>query len=172
MKIWRDLFNGDEIGSDSYPIKVIDDVVYEVEAKMITKSETGEYNIGGNPSADGQAEPDEGVDSTSVTVNNIVDAHRLQNTVFDKKAYMGYIKDYMKKILERLKKENPARADVFQKNIQPFVKKILDNFKEYDFYVGENGLELNGQVILMFYKEDGVIPYFYYFIDGLEEEKV
>jgi len=172
MKIFKDIFTNDEIGSDSYPIQELDDVVIELQAKMITKSDSGDYNIGANASAEGGGEEDEGYDSSSVTVNNVVDAHRLQPTQFDKKSYMAYIKNYVQKLLKKLQAEKPERAPAFQKSVQAFVKKILDNFKDYDFYVGENGLDLDGMVILMFYKEDGVTPYFYFFKDGLIEEKV
>jgi len=171
MKIYKDIFNNDELGSDSYPVQEVEDIAIEIQAKMITKSETGEYNIGANASAEGGGE-DEGYDSNTVTINNIVDAHRLQQTQFDKKSYMAYIKNYVQKLLKKLQADKPERAPVFQKNVQAFVKKIIDNFKDYDFYVGENGLELDGMVVLMFYKEDGVTPYFYYFKDGLIEEKV
>jgi len=78
----------------------------------------------------------------------------------------------MKKILDKLKETNPERANEFQKKAQVFVKRVLDNFKDFDFYVSENGLELNGMILLKFYKEDGIIPYYYIFKDGIIEEKV
>jgi len=34
MKVYIDVFTGDEICSDSYPMKVVDDVYYEVEGKV------------------------------------------------------------------------------------------------------------------------------------------
>jgi len=168
MKIYKDIFNQDEVLSDTYPIKDIDDVVYEVEAKMISKTEPGEYNIGGNASAEA---PSETYESTTAQVINVVDAHRLCETSFDKKAYMGYIKAYMKKVLDKLKADGSPRAEIFQKGVQPFIKKVLENFNDYAFYTG-NSMDIEGLVILMAYKEDGITPYFYYFKDGLEEEKV
>jgi len=174
MKIWKDIFTGDEIGSDSNPFTVIDDLIYEVQAKMITKTDSGEYDIGANASAEGE-DADAGADATTVTVNNIVDAHRLAQTSFDKASYMGYIKQYMKKLKDKLTEDGKAdRAEILVKNIQPIIKKVLGAMKEYDFFVGEGpeSLELNGMVILMFYKEDGMTPYFWYFKDGLDEEKV
>lgn len=33
-------------------------------------------------------------------------------------------------------------------------------------------MDPEAMVVLMFYKEDGITPYFYFFKDGLEEEKV
>jgi len=34
MKIFFDIFTGDELGSDSYPLKIVDDVYYEIEGKV------------------------------------------------------------------------------------------------------------------------------------------
>lgn len=34
MKVFIDVFTGDELCSDSYPMKVVDDVYYEVEGKV------------------------------------------------------------------------------------------------------------------------------------------
>jgi hypothetical protein len=34
MKIFFDVFTGDELSSDSYPIKLVDDIYYEVEGKV------------------------------------------------------------------------------------------------------------------------------------------
>lgn len=62
---------------------------------MISRSE-GDIDdslIGGNASADLL---DEGCDSTTVSGVDIVLNHKLQETSYDKKSYMIYIKDYMK----------------------------------------------------------------------------
>jgi hypothetical protein len=34
MKLFLDVFTGDELCSDSYPMKVVDDLYYEVEGKV------------------------------------------------------------------------------------------------------------------------------------------
>lgn len=173
MKIFKDIFTGDELASDTQPIEVINDVVYKIQSKMVTKTDSGEYNIGANPSQDAENPPEEdsSVDPTTVTVNLIADNHKLQQTSFDKKSFMAYIKSYMKRLLEKLKAENPARAEIFQKNVQSFVKTVLDNFSDYDFWTGES-MDLEAMVILMSYGEDGMTPYFYLFKDGIIEEKV
>jgi hypothetical protein len=103
---------------------------------MITVSESDNFDIGANPSADGQGEDEGTSGTTSAQVINVVHAHRLSETSFDKKAYMGYIKAYMKRVLDHLKEKNPARADAFQKAIQPFIKSVLENFNDYSFYTG------------------------------------
>lgn len=108
------------------------------------------------------------------TTINVIKANRLQQTVFDKDSYKSYIKTYMKSLLTYLKANNPSRVEKFTKGAQEFVaKKILPNFDEFTFWIGESshsGEVEGGMIILGFYKE--TTPYFYYFKDGLLEEKV
>ncbi len=52
------------------------------------------------------------------------------------------------------------------KSAEKFVKRIMSNFDEYSFYMGES-MELDAGVALCFYKDDGVTPFFYFFRDGL-----
>lgn len=136
---------------------------------MITISD-GDVDIGANPSAEGGAE-DEGADSTAQTVNNVVYSFRLSPTNFDKKSYMTYIKGYMKALKSKLNETAPERVPIFEKNATTLVKKILGNFKDYEFYVGEN-MDPEGMVALLNYREDGVTPYFTFFKDGLKEQKL
>ncbi len=41
-------------------------------------------------------------------------------------------------VKERLQNDNPDQVEVFQKNVQAFVKKVLGEFKEYQFYCGKS----------------------------------
>ncbi|POI19149.1 hypothetical protein CIB84_017107, partial [Bambusicola thoracicus] len=50
------------------------------------------------------------------------------------------------------------------------IKHILANFKNYQFFVGEN-MNPDGMVALLDFREDGVTPYMIFFKDGLEIEK-
>ena len=77
----------------------------------------------------------------------------------------------MKKTLEHLQKTDPERAAVFKSAAQPAIKKVLETFKDWDFYTGESMNE-DGMVALLNYREDGVTPYMLFFRDGLTEEKV
>jgi hypothetical protein len=46
----------------------------------------------------------------------------------------------MKKVKEALKAKNASDEEVatFEKGAQTFAKKIVANFKDYDFYIGES----------------------------------
>ncbi|ORX56919.1 translationally controlled tumor-associated [Hesseltinella vesiculosa] len=167
MLLYEDLITGDELFSDAYPLKLVENVAYEVDCAMITVGGDN-VDIGANPSAEGG---DEEVDSSSETVNNVVYSFRLSQTSFDKKSYLTYLKSYMKSVKAKLMETNPDEAAEFEKLITPYAKKIIGNFKDYDFYVGES-MNPDGMVALLNYREDGVTPYFTFFKHGLKVQKL
>ncbi|KAI8799380.1 translationally controlled tumor protein [Cladochytrium replicatum] len=169
MLLYRDVISGDEMFSDAYKIQEIDDALYEVNCRMITIKEGADVDIGGNPSAEGGE--DEALEDGMVTVNDVVYSFRLQQTSFTKEDWTKYIKGYMQSLKKHLEATNKDRAATFQKSVQEAVKKILKNFKDYEFYVGET-MDPNGMVALLNYREDGVTPYLTFFKDGLKEEKL
>ena len=67
---------------------------------------------------------------------------------------------YMKKVKEAMKAAgaDDAKVTAFEKGAQAYAKKIIGNFKDYDFYVGES-MDPDGMVVLMNYREDGVTPF-------------
>ncbi|KAF3926207.1 hypothetical protein ABW21_db0208375 [Orbilia brochopaga] len=167
MLLFKDLICDDEIFSDAFPIKEVDGIAYEVECAMIQMKE-GDIDIGANPSAE---EAEEGLDDGVQTVNNVVHSFRLQSTSFDKKSYQIYLKDYMKAVVKKLNETNPDQVDAFKAGAQTLAKKILGNFKDYEFYTGES-MNPEGMVALLNYREDGVTPYFTVWKHGLKEEKL
>ncbi|KAE9379033.1 translationally controlled tumor protein [Stipitochalara longipes BDJ] len=169
MIIYKDMITGDEIISDSYDLKEIDGVVYEVDCAMITLGAV-EVNTGANASAE---EADEGVEDGAVQVNNVVNSFRLNQTSFDKKSYLSHLKGYMKKVKELLKEKGAPEETItaFEKGAQSYAKKIVGNFKDYDFYIGES-MDPDGMVVLMNYREDGTTPFVTVWKHGLTEMKV
>jgi Translationally controlled tumour protein len=96
---------------------------------------------------------------------------RLQPTSFDKKTYLTYLKGYMKKVKAHLAEKDPDRVEAFEKAAQNYAKKIIANFKDWEFYTGD-GMDPEAMVVLLNYREDGTTPYLVFFKDGLKEEKV
>jgi len=167
MLLYSDVITGDEMFSDAFPLKEVDDIVYEVDCSMIIVKE-GDVDIGANPSAE---EQEEALESGASQVNNVVHSFRLQSTGFDKKSYLAYLKGYMKAIKDHLKKTNPERVETFEKGAQVFAKKIIANFKDYEFFIGE-GMNPDGMVALLNFREDGTTPYLVFWKDGVKEEKL
>lgn len=171
MKIYKDLITGDEMFSDTYKVKLVDEVIYEVTGKHVTRKE-GEIQLAGsNPSAE---EADEGTEEGVETGVDIVLNHRLVETFAfgDKKGYTLYLKDYMKKLVEKLGERAPDQIEVFKTNMNKVMKELLGRFKEFQFFTGES-MDCDGMVAIMEYREiEGQsVPIMMFFKHGLEEEK-
>ncbi|KAJ7047324.1 translationally controlled tumor protein [Mycena alexandri] len=167
MLLYEDILTGDEMFSDAFPVKLVDDIVYEVDCAMMVVKE-GDVDIGANPSAE---EQEEALEEGASQVNNVVHSFRLQSTQFDKKSFLSYLKGYMKEVKAKLAETKPERVEAFEKGAATFAKKIVSNFKDYEFYIGEN-MNPDGMVALLNYREDGVTPYFTFWKDGLKEIKL
>lgn len=168
MLIFKDIVTGDELLSDAYDITTVDNVVYEVDSTLINIKPGADVDIGANPSAE---DGDDALEDGMITTNNVVYSFRLQETSFDKKSYVTYIKGYMKKVKAELAEKNPEAVAVFEKGAAAYVKKIVANFKDYEFFTGES-MDPDGMVVLLNYREDGTTPYLIYWKHGLSEDKV
>ncbi|GAB6020804.1 hypothetical protein CHUAL_003462 [Chamberlinius hualienensis] len=172
MLIFKDIFTGDEMFTDSYKYKLVDDVLYEVQAKYVTRRQ-GDIVLGGsNPSAE---ELDEGTDEATESGVDIVLNQRLQEAACfpDKKAYLGYLKDYMKNVADKLKETKPDEVDSFKTKMNEAVKKLLPRFKDFQFFTGESCDCETGMVAILEYRDvDGTeVPVMMFFKYGLLEEK-
>ena len=80
---------------------------------------------------------------------------------------------YMKKVKEAMKANgaDDALVSEFEKGAQGYAKKIISNFKDYEFLIGES-MDPDGMVILLNYREDGVTPFVTVWKHGLTEMKV
>merc|ERR1712150_412953 len=174
MKIYKDVFSGDELFSDTYPMKLVDDCIYEVYGKHETRTE-GEIQLdGANASAEGE-DADGGADPNSVSGIDAVLNHRLTESGFgSKKDYTVYLKDYMKKIVTYLESNGRGdEVDTFKKNINGYMKDVLGRFKDLQFFVGES-MDNDAMIMIMDYKDyqGEERPFLIAFKHGLEEEKV
>lgn len=82
--------------SDTYKIKLIDNVIYEVYGKVVSRGGEDIVLAGSNPSAE---EADEGTDATVETgVDVVLNSRLVESFAFGtKKDFTAYLKDYMKK---------------------------------------------------------------------------
>ncbi|KAK6601666.1 Translationally-controlled tumor protein-like protein [Botrytis cinerea] len=175
MIIFKDVITGDEIISDSYDLKEVDGIVYEVDCSMITVGAV-QVDTGANASAE---EAEEGTEDAEQKVNNVVNSFRLNSTSFDKKSYLVHLKGMpvssidTQTVKKHLEESGASAEEVtkFEKGAAAYAKKIVGGFKDYDFFVGES-MDPDGMVVLMNYREDGVTPYITVWKHGLKEMKV
>jgi len=172
MKIYKDVFSGDELFSDTYPMKLVDDCLYEVYGKHISRTEGDIQLEGSNASAEGG--DDEGGDSSTVSGVDLVLNHRLTETGFgSKKDYMVYLKDYMKKVIKYLEEnDRSSEVDTFKNNINKVMKELLGKFKDLQFFTGES-MDADAMILIMDYKDyqGEERPVLMAFKHGLAEEK-
>lgn len=154
--------------SDGFEFKTVDDVVYEVDAANIVIQE-GDVDIGANPSAEEQQEALENGGQTVINIVhsfrlqpttfdkksyltylkvrsiNFHHYDRVKRKFFDSYSVLfpfyfhHVLQGYMKTVKASLQKEDESRVEIFEKNAATFAKKIVGNFKDYDFYTGESG---------------------------------
>lgn len=79
----------------------------------------------------------------------------------------------MKKVKEAMKEKGADDATVseFEKNASAYAKKIVANFKDYEFLIGES-MDPDAMVVLLNYRDDGVTPFVTFWKHGLTEMKV
>merc|ERR1712073_250095 len=171
MKIYKDVFSGDELFSDTYPMKLVDDCVYEVYGKHVQRKIGEDFDIGANASAE---EAGEGTEEATESGVDLILNHRLVETGFGKKAdYMNYLKDYMKRVVTYLESNDKAdQVESFKKNINGVMKGLLGRFSDLQFFTGES-MDPKGMIILVEYKEVNgeERPVVMFFKHGLDEEK-
>jgi len=173
MKVFKDLFSGDEMFMDSDKFELVHDAVYKVEGKYISRNAVGDIVLGGaNASAE---EVDEGTDEATESGVDVVLNMRLTETGFNgKKEYLSYLKGYMKKVQEKLAETAPGEVDTFKAGCNAFMKEKLTKFKDLQFFQGES-MDADAMIALMVYednKEGNEAPFLYFFKHGLEEEKL
>ncbi|KAE8812731.1 Translationally-controlled tumor protein [Hordeum vulgare] len=167
MLVYQDKLSGDELLSDSFPYRELENgVLWEVDGHWVVQGAV-DVDIGANPSAEGGGE-DEGVDDQAVKVVDIVDTFRLQEQpAFDKKQFIAYIKRYIKNLTAKLEGEE---LDAFKKNVESATKYLLSKLKDLQFFVGES-MHDDGSVVFAYYREGAADPTFLYFAHGLKEVK-
>jgi len=171
MLVYRCPISNDELSSDSYPmvLKFNDTIMEVTAANMRADGGIDEALIGGNASAEGGDEG--GADDCAVTGINVVMNGRLNPTQFGKKDFKVYMGAWFKRMAKWVEENKGAeRAAIFKKDGMAAFKEIFATFKDWELYVGEN-MDPDGTLVFMNYREDGVTPYFWMFVDALECEK-
>ncbi|PWW80142.1 translationally controlled tumor-associated [Tuber magnatum] len=171
MLIYKDIISGDEMISDAFNMTLINDIVYEVDCKMITVRKGADVDIGANASTQEAAEA---LDDGQEEVIDVVHSFRLTQTGFNRASYITYFRGYVAKLMEKLAERgaSPAEIERIKARAQGFASSYLTGarFKGCDFYMGES-MDVDGMVVLLNFRDAGN-PYMAFLKDGLEEVKV
>jgi len=173
MKVYQDLFTGDELISDSYAQLApfgdegLLDVAFEVKSKKIAKGEEN-FGIAHNLDEDAEGDAAEGGDTAVETVVDVVDKFKYSSTSYTKADFLNYIKQYSVRVKEHLSKTHPDRVSKFQDGMKALAPKLVAKISDADFYFAES-MDGEAQLIYSYYNEEEEAPRFIYIRDGLKE---
>jgi len=172
MIIYKDIVTGDEMISDAYSMTLVNDVVYEVDCKMITVRKGTDVDIGANASTEEAAEE---LEDGQEVVNDVIHSFRLTQTGFDRDAYLVYLRGYMAEVTKKLTEKGASTEEVetFKSRAKEFAGSNFTKkeFRKWDFYVGES-MSVDGMVVLLNFRPDNETRYMVFWKHGLEEVKV
>lgn len=170
MKVYRDVLTNHEVVCDNdRPFDEEGNIVYKVAGRYI---EIGgeDFGISANVDADAEEGATGELAEGKKRVIDVVHNNRYTETNYDKASYMAHIKGYMKALLEKIEDADAKKA--FQANASAFVKQVLKDIGDYQFFIPEGNEEDpdNGMIVLC--RWDGETPVFYYWKDGLKGMRV
>lgn len=85
---------------------------------------------------------------------------------------MAYIKGYLKAVKEKLEAAGKAdRVAAFQKGATNLVKELVSKWDEVQVFTGESGDWEAGLAYAYMKDQADAGPTFFYFLDGLKQEK-
>lgn len=181
MKIFKDIFSGDELLSDALEIEEVENSIYKVTSKMVNEDDAGNVDIGcGNAFGSGDAEDDGGApDVGGVKVNNIISGFNLEEFGGSKKDVAAKLKEKMNAVKAYLKengKEDRAKEWEQDGVVGKFLKACFGKFDECVFYMGRSyGLDdpVESMLVVSYWVNDSDSgETFFFFKDALKESKV
>lgn len=155
--------------SDSYPFEeLFDGAALEVKARFITKKVNEDFGLKANTEeGEDESQPDE----NTMTVIDVVDSMRLAEISLDKKSFMAYVKGYLKAVKEKLEASGKTdRVAGFMKGATDLVKQLVGKWDEVQVWTGESG-NWEGGLGYCYVKEGEENPTFFFFLDGMKQEK-
>ena len=137
MKVYKDIFSGDELFSDTYPKKLIENCMYEVYGRQLThniyRKDTKEINCY------------KGID--------LILTSKLVKIKFpSKEHFINHMNKYLKKLVSNMR-DGGKRADVpqFKMNIKKVFKSLLNKFDYLQFYTGES-MDAEAMILILHIK--------------------
>jgi len=176
MKVYKDVFTGDELISDSYMqlapfgVEELLDVAFEVKSKKIAKGEEN-FGISHNVDEDAEAGTEAGAEgSVAETVIDVVDKFHYTSTSYSKADFLNYLKAYSNRVKEHLTKTAPDRVAKFQEGLKLLAPKMVAKISDAEFFFAE-AMDGEAQLVFSYYHEEETAPRFVYIKDGLKEVK-
>ena len=154
--------------ADSYPMREVEDgFFFEVDGSW---QEVGDVDvdIGANPSAEGADGDEAPGESGARKIVDIIESFRLvEQPSYDKKAFMGYVKPWLARVVEKLPEDKAAE---FKAKAQDAIKFLLSKVKELQFFTGES-MDPESTLCYAYYKDGNANPTFLFCKYAMDEVK-
>ena len=161
VKIYKCILTDKVMFADSFKREqVFDGYITKIKSKYIYV----------NDSDDVVHEDD--ADETCERVLDIEKYYYLQKNQFKKKAFITYVQGYLGSLVKKLEEEGTPKDEIekFKTGVGVFFKKVLTNFKEYDYYLNEDN-DIKGACAFALWEGSDPAPTFYFVTRGFKEEK-
>ena len=164
MKTFKDVFSSDELFSDTYKMKLVDNVMYEVIGKYETRKE-------GKVDLEGHFGFCSGYEATTSGIDIVLNQKLIKTGFEEKKHFSKYLMFYREKVLKYLEEnDRKDEIDEFKSNINKVMKELLVKYRKFEFFVGPSK-DYSAMIVMCEYKNvDGEErPVLMFFKHGLEE---
>lgn len=169
MIVYKDIFTGDEVLSDSFSVKPVEGVpgLIEVESAMVAVG--GDVDIGCGNAFGGGGEEEE-TDSDVVKENNISGSSGfgyMEMPFGSKNEFKTWFKEYVRKLRQELKGAGVPVEDIkgFMDQAPTFFKWLLEKFDDLQFFVSKS-MNPDGGIVFSYYKDGALTPTFIYIEKG------
>ena len=174
MIVYKDIFTGDEVLSDSFPVKKIEGVEGLLEAESAMVAVGGDVDIGCGNAFGGGGEEEE-VDSDVVKENNISGSSGfgyMEMPFGSKNEFKQWFKEYVRKLRQELKGSGTPVEEIkkFMDEAPVFFKWLLEKFDDLQFFVSKS-MNPDGGIIFSYYKDGAMTPTFIYIEKGYKISK-
>ena len=167
MKVYTDIFTKEQVLSDAYPIEEeYNGAVMFVQSKWDNAGATN-IAIGCGDAFGGADEEEKAQDNIGDRELNIVASFNLQKISLSQKDYVTLLKVYMPKLKKHLEENKPDRVQPCVKGLSAFINWIMKQFVDFQFWTGPKH-DLDGMIILSYFKGEDETPTFVYFTDGFD----
>lgn len=179
--VYEDIFTGDKLLTDTFPIKVVDDILYEVQGRKfrILPSEERNFKYYGKTSISSYCSYENCSNYTVLGINVVLQIGLIQTDFFnDIKNFKFYLSTYIERLKYKLlKTKATAEAEIFRKRASEVYEKLMNRHSNFSYYIGQSFSHYKGMVVLMEnrssdHKYEDTDHIFIYFKHGLKEKKL
>lgn len=174
MIVYKDLFTGDEVLSDSFPVSPVEGVPGLIQAESSMIAVGGDVDIGCGNAFGGGGEEEE-VDSDVVKENNISGAAGfayMEMPFGSKTEFKDWATEYVRKLRQELKGSGTPVEEIkkFMNEAPVFLKWLMGKYDDLQFFVSKS-MNPDGGIIFSYYKDGAMTPTFIYIEKGYKISK-